>query len=346
MAKKKTFPGSIYKPANANTLYINFKGKRVATGLQATKEGYQMAQIFLEKLYKEYHGLNESYERVSYKYAWGRYFQTLVNNTDKTKLNYSYSFAAIVGDEADDFLSSASIENKVIKYLKTTKHSRVSINTYLNQFQIFINYCVKNKWTDDINVMSKYSFPKQKQTGRSYTKSECDRIIYYFMHNYPEIGYLIFFMLETGARDIDALTLEWSQINFSNKTIEWKNKISKEIEIRPASDKAFKILKILKKKNKKKVFSYSYSSMSTIAKKLNKALKTLDIDKNKRSFQEFRVTFRMRLASRGVPKEISEYLLRHSSAKLIDLYYTDFSEFEERIRGYLNMKLSNGSQAW
>lgn len=346
MAKKKTFPGSIYKPANANTLYIKFKGKRIATGLQATKEGYSTANKMLEMLYLNYHALGPSKSLITFKEAWELYTQTLIKNEAKTIKNYKYSYNALVGNYSDDFLTTDNIEFLVLRFLKGNKFSNITINTYLNNFQIFLNYCIEKKLLDHINIFKKYKVKTPRNTGQSYTKEECQKIIYYMLHHKYEIGLLIWFMIETGSRVVDALTLEWNQIDFKAKTITWKNKITKEDELTPVSNTAIKLLTILKQMNQKKVFSYLYTSGPTIAQRLNRALKHLGIEKGKRSLQEFRVTFRMRLLSRGTPEVLIEYLLRHSTGKIIHNMYTDFEVFKREILRYLNPELSNNGQAW
>jgi integrase len=65
----------------------------------------------------------------------------------------------------------------------------------------------------------------------------------------------------------------------------------------------------------------------------------LSIDKDKRGLQEFRVTFRMRMHERGMPEDYIEYLLRHSTTKLMQNYYTDYKIIEDKIREFLNKKV-------
>lgn len=333
--KKKSLPGSIYKPANCNRLYINFKGRRIATGLVADKQGYILANRILEKIFINYHNLQDIQTTITYREAWNEYKETLVHKAMRTIESYEFSFKTIIKN-TDDYLTLTNVEAYILNYLRTTKHSKVSININLTQFQIFLNYCTERKWLEKTKFKSKYSFKLERQNALSYTRNECYRILKYFLLHNKEMAYFIWLQLETGARVVDLLNLEWKQIDFLNERITWLNKITKLDEQRPASKKAIKILLRLKKMNKLKVFSWSYSSKTMLAKKLSNAMKVLQIEKGKRSLQEFRVTFRMQMKNIGMSEDLIEYMLRHSSSKLMDNYYTDYLQLEKGIRSFLN----------
>jgi len=334
--KKRTLPGSIYKPANCNRLYIEFKGKKIATGLLADKQGYMLANKFLEKLYFKYYNLDEFNYSRTFESAWQEYKQTLIHKQEKTIYNYESSYKNIVIDTSL-LVNTDNIESLVIHYLKTTNNNKVSINTNLTQFQVFLNYCSSKKYCDKTNIKAKYSFKIQKGQAQSYSKNEYCNLLKYFYHYNKEFYYLIAFMIETGSRVIDCLTLTWQDIDFNNEYIIFRNKITKHNEKRPASKLVFKILRRLKSKDK--IFSWQYSSAPTLSKKLNKAMDILSIDKDKRGLQEFRVTFRMRMHERGMPEDYIEYLLRHSTTKLMQNYYTDYKIIEDKIREFLNKKV-------
>ena len=340
---KKSLPGSIYKPANCNRLYINFKGRRIATGLVADRQGYAIANRMLEKIFINYHNLQDIQTTVTYREAWSEYKETLVHKAMRTIESYESSFKTIIKN-IDDYITLTNVEAYILNYLRTTKHSKVTININLTQFQIFLNYCTERKWLEKTKFKSKYSFKLERHNALSYTRNECYSILKYFLLHNKEMAYFIWLQLETGARVVDLLTLEWKQIDFLNERITWLNKITKLEEARPASKKAIKILLRLKKMNKAKVFSWSYSSQSKLTKRLSKAMISLGIERGKRSLQEFRVTFRMRMAQRGMPENLIEYLLRHSSSKLMDNYYTDYVQLDKTIRAYLNPVQSNTPQ--
>lgn len=336
--KKRTFPGSIYRPKNTNRLYIEFKGKRTATGLQDTPEGRRMANILLEKMFLEYNGVGETRGNITFKEAWELYEKTLINKSLKTVEGYSYSFKKIVTDKYK-VLDENEIEAFILNYIRTTKDTKASINTILNQFQIFLNYCTEKKWLNKTNFKSKYSYNLGELDIKSYTDQEVFSLARYFYSDRPELSCLILFMVSTGARVVDALTLTWEDIKFDERAIVWRNKKTKIKEERPAGEFAFKLLTRLKIMNKSKVFSWSYNSKSSLNRDLNKAMDHLRIEKDGRAFQEFRVTFRMRLERKGMPEHYIEYLLRHSTGKLIYNHYTDKKKIADKIYEFLNEKL-------
>jgi integrase len=336
--KKKRFPGSIYKPKNSNTLYIKLKGKRIATGLQATKENYKIAETILEKLFMNQYLPQQ--HLLTFIEGWEQYNSTLVNKSLKTVISYKFAFGAIIKKENyNNTINSKNIELLVIKYLQNTNHSKVAINIVLNQFQIFLNYLFSSEIIDKkIDMKKKYSYKLQKYNAKSYTDIELLKIYKYFYVKYIQIFYLIIFQVATGARMVDSLNLQWEDVDIKNRMIVWKNKITKLEEPRPASKLAFKILSRLRDLNSNKVFSWKYP-YTRLNKYLEIAFKEIGIEQNGRSFQEFRVTFRMKLFRKGINKDLAQYLLRHTTelnygdnnANLIDKYYTNYKEYNEQI---------------
>jgi len=336
-APKLSTPGCIFKPKSCNRLYIKFRGKQYATGLRPNKQGYALAKALLEKKYLDFHNLKPEIKTVTFAEAWDAFKNTLIQKAIRTVINYQLAFNNIV-TSPNDYMNSENIENLILQYLKSSKHSKTSVNSYLNQFQIFLNFCSQRKWIDKINYKGKYAMKTIKGQAKSYNKKDIDLILNYYENVEKEFSMLIEFMLETGARCIDALTLQWTQIDIEKANIEWVNKRNKLPEKRPVSNKAIAIIKQLQIKNKSKVFSWAYSSATNLNKKLNKCFEAINIEKNKRSMQEFRVTFRMRMKEREMPEDLIEYLLRHSTGKLIYNHYTDYEALETKIRQYLNEK--------
>lgn len=138
----------------------------------------------------------------------------------------------------------------------------------------------------------------------------------------PEMAIMIKFMLETGARLVDCLTLQWSQIK-GNKIV-WNNKVTKKNEPRPITSTAINLLNKLPKRTDK-VFRWSYNTSTRLEKWLKDAFKKCGIEQNGRAYQEFRSTFRMNLLERKVPEIYIEYLMRHSKPEITWEYYTDKS---------------------
>lgn len=165
-APKLSIPGSIFKPNKCNTLYIKFRGKQYSTGLKPDKHGYALAKAMLEKKFLDYHNLRPTIKVVTFKDAWLAFKETLVHKSIKTIANYELAFIKFV-KSSDEYLTIDNVERFIISYLKSNSHSNVTINTYLNNFQIFLNYCAEKKWIDKVSFKSKYSLKVNEQVGGS-----------------------------------------------------------------------------------------------------------------------------------------------------------------------------------
>ena len=320
MKKRRTYPGSIF--VDKGKLYIKFKGKKYSTGLEPTKVGYQRAEMKLEQLWMAYNRLENvvGIQRLRIKEAFESFLETKINRYPKTIKQYSYAYEAIITDNY--FLDADRIELDIQKYLKTTGHGKVTVNTYLTNLQIFLNYCVGKSWlaTNAMKFKSNYSFKDGEEEVETWTEDEVTRFIEYFREFNPEMALLIEFMCETGARKVDCLTLEPRQIKANS--IEWKNKKTKKPELRPITKRAREILDTLPKRGNQ-VWQWTYNGASHLNKLLRKACKDLEIESRGRSFQEFRSYFRMKLLKKEVPAEYVMFLMRHSSFK-VSKYYTEY----------------------
>lgn len=330
MRTKRTIPGSIYKPSNQNTLVLKFKGRKIHTGLKEGKVGRQLAEQLLMKMWREYIGLDEIQpkKKPTINEAFERFMAAKMNLLDSTKKTYIIMFKAIF--KRDYLIDEQRIEEDIQNYLKSTTNKSVTINNYLERAETFIGYCSENEWIRKMNIFKRY---KQRNTDakiKMYTDEELQKIVDYFATSDIEMSLMIRFMIETGARIVDVLTLQSDQIN--ENIITWQNKVSKRDEERPISDKALEILKLLPQKGK--IFSWNHSEGSMLNNRLRKAFKDIGIERNERAFQEFRSTFRMKLVKRGIPEPYIQYLMRHKSISTTIKHYTSY-EKKESLK-YLN----------
>jgi integrase len=134
-------------------------------------------------------------------------------------------------------------------------------------------------------------------------------------------------MIYSGLRIGETLDLTWSQIDFNKKDILLKNKISKDDEIIPLSDRIIEILNNIPRKTEK-VFRWSKNSKSSLNRKFDRCLKDLEIIKNNRSFHNFRKTFRMKLFNAKIPLENAKVLLRHKDIRTTIENYTEYARLE------------------
>ncbi len=316
---KRSIPGSIYVRKGQNTLLIKYKGKQYTTGLKDTKENRKIAEVKLRRLFLESQGLAETQPKTI-RGALLFYERSLIRVNEHTKHNYLTGINRVLTDKYV-LLTPENIEMQVINFMKL-RLKDVSKNTYLKSVQVFLNYCSRMGWMPIFNV-KKYAPRIKKQQAQSYTEDEVNSLLR-VLHG-TELAKLIEFMVETGARMVDALTLEWHQVDFINNKIIWVNKINKDSEPRPANPRAMEILQ--SQRQQKKPFSWSYNSTSRLSKQLHKAFAKSSIIPNGRSFQEFRVTFRMRMLAKGVPEVYTQWLLRHKTFQVTGDFYTNFDAF-------------------
>jgi integrase len=329
MPRKKTIPGSIYVQNGRTKLMIKFQGRRIATGLEDTKEGRKIAALMLERLYLESKGLapivEEEQKGIRLDDAFDKFLEVHCSNkSHTTRINYTLAFKAIV--QKNYVLNVDDIEHDIIAYLQAAHergHSDVTINTYLNQFQVFLNFCTKRGWlpTTDFKRQHKKKVDPQVQI---FELNECEQLIAYFRKHDEEVAFLIEFMLLTGARVIDALTLTFEQVK--PNVIVFINKITKKTEVVPAPARVIAIVDILRADGREKVFRWTYAGKSFLNKMLNKALKECGIEKRRRGFQEFRTTYRNNLLDSGVAPEVVMKLMRHQSLDVTTRHYTRITD--------------------
>ena len=316
---KRSIPGSIFVPKGRKTLVIKLKGKNYYTGLKDTKENRRLAEQKLRRLYLANLGVGEVAPKTI-REALRSYEKTLVRVNDHTKHYYLLAIDRVLTDKYA-ILSPENIESQVLNFLQQ-RIKDVSKNTYIKAVQVFLNYCAKMGWMAPFKATD-YSPRVRKQEAKSFSEDELIRL--FSVTQGTEFGRLIEFMVETGARTIDALTLEWHQIDFPNNKIIWQNKITKDPELRPASMRAMEILS--QQIGNKKCFSWSYSSASRLNRHLHRAMEKAKIEPDGRSFQEFRVTFRMRHLKKGTPEVYTQWLLRHKTFQITGDFYTNFDAF-------------------
>lgn len=329
MSRKKTIPGSIYVQNGRTKLMIKFQGRRIATGLEDTKEGRKIAMQLLERLYLESKGLapvvEEESEGMRLDDAFDKFLEVHCSNkSHTTRVNYTLAFKAIV--QKNYVLNVGDLEQDIIAYLHAAQqkgHSDVTINTYLNQFQVFLNFCTKRGWLPATDFKRQHK-KKVEPLVQVFEPEEYDMLIAYFRQADNEIALLIEFMLLTGARMIDALTLTFEQIKPG--MIVFVNKITKKAEVVAAPARAMAIAEELRADGRSKVFRWTYAGKSYLNKMLNQAMSSCGIEKKRRGFQEFRTTYRNNLLDSGVAPEVVMKLMRHHSLDVTTRHYTRITD--------------------
>jgi integrase len=289
-----------------------------------------VAMQMLEKMWHEQRDIEQQDTgRRTINKAFNHYLRTKISRYPKTHRQYRLAFKNIISE--DYTLKLDHIEKDIHNYIKNTSHSPVTVNTYLTLIQGFVNYCSEQGWLRQKNFKKLYRQKVTRREPEPYTDAEVAHLLEVTReHNYP-LAIMLEFMVETGARVIDCLTLTKGQIR--KNSIIWSNKITKAAEERPVSARALILLSELPTDGAR-IFPWRYSTASRLSRTLAKMFERAGIDRNGRSFQEFRSTFRMRLIKKGVPEIYIEYLLRHSRPDITAIHYTSYKS--DAILSHLN----------
>jgi integrase len=344
MPRKDTFPGTIYAQKGRNKWIIKLPGmKPVHTGLEATPENKKIARQIRERMWLESKGIGKkaSHDVTTYDVAFAQFLRTYCATlSEASKTQYIAAYKTIAKEAKA--LTVANVEADVLAYLKTaSNHSQVTRNNYLRRFQTFLTWCEKRYSLPHTDFSKKYR-KKETVTVETYEEWECAAILDYCQDhdsdNIREMGVMIEFMLETGARLTDCLNLTPQAVKGGQ--IAFRNKVTKETELLPITDKAQKLLTSLPKRAKS-VFRWQAASTSRLRKYLYEAMRACNIEQRNRSFQEFRTTFRNRLLDAGVQPEITMRLMRHRDMRTTMKHYTKFTD--EAMKNALK-KASFGSE--
>lgn len=151
MRTKDGIKGSIYQVRNK--IVIDLFGKKHYTGLDANeKSNWIIAQRIKKNLFLEANGIStgmtpqhkEKTNKIND--IWKEYYSyAILVKTDKTISNEAMIYRIIVTTNID--FTDDNIDKLVKTFISKSKVKlrAESINTYLCSFQVFLNWCVKNK---------------------------------------------------------------------------------------------------------------------------------------------------------------------------------------------------------
>lgn len=324
MSKKnvKYGSGSIFQ--RGGKIVILFKRKQFFTGLDYSPENLKAAERKLIELNFNYNSGKQENKIYSIFEAWKKFeIQHIFNKAEKTISGYKYCKQKILTENFD--LTEKNIDYLILKFLHQEK--QLSENTKIivfRHFQAFLNFCNENNLLEKkIALMKRYKLKPTKKKPLTYTETELKEIFNYFNEKDLEFSLMLQFMTYSGLRIGETLKLNWNDINFQEKIIELKNKISSDPEKIPLSKKIISILDQLPKRLDNKIFRWKNSSQSILTRKFHRYFEEKNIDRKGRNFHNFRKTFRMKLFSAGVPVESAKELLRHKDIRITINNYTE-----------------------
>lgn len=235
----------------------------------------------------------------------------------------------IIFEQFEDHIGNPSLseitnrECEIFIYKKATV-SQYTAQKYLAHLRAAFNkalaqgYILENPFRKIKNFKIPESLPKY------FTDEEFNKLIEIVKDN--DLKDLILFAINTGLRQMELITLEWNQIDFSSRTLILDNQVnitkSKKVRNVPINKTAFKILLERNKEVKvSKIFTYKEAAINQdfISKKFKKLVVKAKINTDF-NFHSLRHTFASRLVQKGVSIYEVSKLLGHADIKTTQIY--------------------------
>ncbi len=344
--KKNVFPGSIFEERGQWSLKVRINNEvdrngkpkytKITTRLPATPENRKLVEKKREQIHvQKFLPKQDDRKVIRLQEAFELFLQTK-DLLPKTRRNYQLAFD-IISRKQNYLLTIDNLEEDVLYFKNRTavqrNYSAVTINTYLRCFQVFLNFCTERKFLEQTKFKAQFGKREVKKEVQIFTDEEVTAILNDCAEHDKELGLLVGLMVETGARPVDALNLKCSEVDLANGIVNWYNKITKNIEPTPVSARAREVLQeaLTLAGERERVFRWQHASLSRVTDRLNASMKRVGVEKNGRSFKNFRTTFKFRI--RHLPFEFQMRLMRHSSPDVTLGHYTfyDNSEIRERL---------------
>lgn len=200
---------------------------------------------------------------------------------------------------------------KFAVYLKQQGKSSNTIATYLNHLCILSKWLVQEKYADkDFS----YKIRPHKKEAMIIPDIELRKLLLYlFFHNRDQYN-LVKFLVLTGFRKMEALHLQWNQIDMSTKTIYLENTKAKRTDVFPIYPELEKLINAIPH-NGKMVFNYKDKGL----KFYDRAIKKIGIKHY--SIHDLRRKFGTKMAERGLTPYELQRVMRHQNIKTTMQYY-------------------------
>jgi integrase len=351
--------------------FISLNGKKYYTKISVSKIGFKIASEYKKKLFLQSLGIINDEKKEETKYYIKDVFQKYIDEIKINRLNPTielkiYSFQSIVNENYE--LNHKNIENSIVNFLKNKMDVRnTTKNTYMRNFQIFLNYLYRNEYLKpSINYKQKYLLKEKKKENTYFELSELNIMLNYLRNNIQnntlncnnsniltsnndklpknvndcvnssnieintnlQFANLLEFMYFTGARITETLNIKVSDIE--KDKIKMYNKINKEIEYIYLNERIIKLIKeMIKGKSKEdKLFTWKPSSSHFLLKKLKQVMRACKIEINGRNIHSLRKSYLKYLLSKNIPVEIAQRFMRHSNIKTTLKNYYSIREIE------------------
>ncbi len=312
--KVRNISGSIIvrkTSSNKEKLYITFKGKQVSTGLPNTEYGKSEARKILKQLNEEErnHRFNIKPEKdtLTVSQAFDKFLAQKKKSRDKKTIEwYECSYKAffpidfpVHKVERRNGVTISWLELNIQEMITRQAKSSATLAIYVRGTGVFVHWLYEEGYISfpvRLSRLKKMIKNAPKKPIRVYNEEEIQAICEQLRQDetYKDLAFCIEIMVATGMRIHEVLELTWNAVK--KDIIEIESKDKRSIQLISRSEQVNKILeKIPRKPLQNKVFKWSQESDSRLRQALYTAMKNANIERDGRSFHEFRKTFITRL---------------------------------------------------
>jgi len=309
---------SIYKRGNYWWIdyYVDGKHKQKSLRIKATTANKSIA-LELKKKYED--AINIKHHRFAINKITlidvaQEFLQEKILET-KYITNYIVAIKTLVQNEGDNLLTSYNPHQmKMFRVKLLERLSENSVNNYLNHLKIFFNWCIKKNYISENPI--NFKFKPQQTFKRIIPDEHLHKLLWYLrVHNLNQYC-LVKFLLLTGFRRNEVLSLTWNDIDLNEKIIKVKTTKDKRVDSFPIYDRLEKLLALIPK-SKDKLLNYSKDGL----KFWYRALEKLNLPKY--SLHDLRRKFGTIQAQNGMSPYKLQKLMRHKDIRTTLKYYVD-----------------------
>lgn len=327
----------LYKRHNIWYMDERIQGKRLRKALSSDKKKAQaLAEAYVLNFLQNKNTIIKQYSFIDEvnRFMFRHYdIKNAFKGKHKSQGNASHALSSLkrlyttISKEYVDEYRVRDIEGYIATLQGTMKNKQ--INRHIVHFRRFFDYCVKNEKVKN-NIASRVDRLKEEvHTPHSFKKEEIDLIL-----SKAGVFHKFFvFLLETGLRPTDAWDLTRDNFIKENDGMfmrVWMHKPEKWVTV-PVNETVQKIVE----SSGDILFFWAKlkSARRTPLKFINELLGRDYCKKNKVSLHSFRHTYAKKALRKGMPKDMLQQFLGHSSVKTTEIYANEVPK--EILRNYL-----------
>lgn len=247
-----------------------------------------------------------------------RYLKSPMTGTSKSTRDYVLRLSDYFGDYQINSIDLNDVEEYVEEKHVNRGNSNSTIRRDLTQLQSILSYAHSLGLRDPIKIRKPVEGAHKTET---FNDEEIEAI---FSELSPDVRRICTFLLHTGARPVEAMTLQYDAVDWSNNTCvlgcyKVKGGILRERRM-PLNDAALETIPRSNPPPSTHVFlngGRAFESNKQIGYHWRKVTDKLGI---KKSPYTLRHTFATRLARNGIPPKVIADLMGHSDLKMVMRY--------------------------